>query len=106
MSAPGIAPGMAPNIAPRPSFQASAGAQQAPAYQNTFMQAQANDFVPEGHPPTYPRPGHGLMRTLPPEQEDLQWLVEDEDRYGAFAHFYQTNPSGNGGLNGGMGNMQ
>lgn len=42
------------------------------------------------HPPTYPRPGHGLMSTLPPEQEDLQWLVEDDTRFGVFSHVYQV----------------
>lgn len=91
-------------MVPRPSFQATAGA---PAYQNNMMSAPANDFVPEGHPPHYPRPGHGLMQTLPREQEDLQWLVEDDDRYGAFSHYYQANPSAPSmGLNGGMHNMQ
>lgn len=54
------------------------------------------------HPPTYPRPGQGLMKTLPPEQEDLQWLVEDEDRFGVFSHMYQVDAqAANGGLNGG-----
>ncbi|KAK5169518.1 uncharacterized protein LTR77_005494 [Saxophila tyrrhenica] len=97
------APNPAPNPAPRQSFQATAGA---PNYQSNFMSAPTNDFVPEGHPPNYPRPGHGLMRTLPPEQEDLQWLVEDDDRYGAFSHYYQANPSAaNASLNGGNGNM-
>lgn len=42
------------------------------------------------HPPTYPRPGHGLMSTLPPEQEDLQWLVEDDTRFGVFSHVYRV----------------
>lgn len=91
-------------MAPRPSFQATAGA---PAYQNNFINTTTNDLVPEGHPPHYPRPGHGLMRTLPPEQEDLQWLVEDDDRYGAFSHYYQANSTAaNAGPNGGMGSMQ
>ncbi len=73
------------------------------------MSAPPNDFVPEGHPPTYPRPGYGLMRTLPTEQEDPQWLVEDDDQYGAFSHFYQAQAGAgapNPGLNGGMGSMQ
>ncbi|KAK4541179.1 hypothetical protein LTR36_008253 [Oleoguttula mirabilis] len=55
----------------------------------------------EDHPPTYPRPGHGLMKTLPPEQEDLQWLVEDDDRFGVFSHLYQVDAqAANGALNG------
>lgn len=45
---------------------------------------------PDEHPANYPRPGHGLMRALPPEQEDLQWLVDDEDRFGVFSHVYQV----------------
>ena len=57
-----------------------------------------NDDEPEGygadvHPPSYPRPGQGLMKTLPPEQEDLQWLVDDDDRYGVFTHLYQSDPA-------------
>ena len=53
------------------------------------------------HPPTYPRPGHGLMSTLPPEQEDLQWLVEDHDKYGVFTHMYQVDSqAANGGMSG------
>jgi hypothetical protein len=32
----------------------------------------------ETDPPShYPKAGHGLGRTLPPEAEDLPWLVED-----------------------------
>lgn len=48
------------------------------------------------------------MRTLPPEQEDLQWLVEDDDRYGVFSHMYQVDPraaavnAGMNGMNGGV----
>jgi hypothetical protein len=67
------------------SYQSMSATQ---SYQNPFMNAPANDFVPEGHPPNYPRPGHGLMSTLPPEQENLEWLVE-ADRYGVFNHYFQ-----------------
>ncbi|RMY32221.1 hypothetical protein D0866_06755 [Hortaea werneckii] len=48
-----------------------------------------DDAYPD-HPPTYPRPGFGLMRQLPPDREDLQWLVEDDDKYGVFTHMYQV----------------
>lgn len=48
------------------------------------------NYTPDVHPSNYPRPGEGLMKTLPPEQEDLQWLVEDDDKYGVFTHLYQT----------------
>lgn len=50
-------------------------------------------YGPDVHPPNYPRPGQGLMKTLPPEHEDLQWLVEDDDKYGVFTHLYRTNPT-------------
>ncbi|KAK5135232.1 hypothetical protein LTR08_005482 [Meristemomyces frigidus] len=56
----------------------------------------------DDHPPTYPRPGHGLMKTMPPEQDDLQWLVEEDDRFGVFTHMYQVDAqAANGGLSGG-----
>lgn len=95
MSAPPNHPGSHP--------QATAGASSAHAsYQASYGQPPPSDFVPEGHPPNYPRPGYGLMRTLPPEQEDMQWLVEDDDRYGVFTHMYQVDPkAANVGLNGG-----
>lgn len=42
------------------------------------------------------------MKTLPPEQEDLQWLVDDDERYGTFSHMYQVDPqAASAGLNGG-----
>ncbi len=42
------------------------------------------------------------MRTLPPEQEDLQWLVDDDDRYGVFTHMYQVDSrAANEGMGGG-----
>lgn len=47
-------------------------------------------YTPEVHPPHYPRPGKGLMSILPPEEQDLQWLVEDDDKYGAFTHVYRA----------------
>lgn len=57
--------------------------------------------VPDEHPPHYPRPGYGLMRELPPESEDLHWLVDDEDKYGVFTHMYQVDPqAADAGLNG------
>ena len=44
------------------------------------------------HPSHYPRPGQGLMSTLPPEKEDLHYLVDDENSRGVFTHVYQTDP--------------
>ncbi|KAK3679219.1 hypothetical protein LTR78_000780 [Recurvomyces mirabilis] len=54
--------------------------------QNSAME---DEVVPAEHPPTYPRPGYGLMQTLPPEQEDLEYLVDDDDKSGAFTHLYR-----------------
>ncbi|KAH9832366.1 PHD-finger [Teratosphaeria destructans] len=55
------------------------------------------------HPPTYPRPGHGLMNRLPPEKDDLQWLVEDDSKYHTFSHLYQVDPdAASSSLNGNM----
>ncbi|CAK4030476.1 SWM histone demethylase complex subunit phf1 [Lecanosticta acicola] len=47
------------------------------------------EYDEDVHPPNYPRPGQGLLSTLPPEQEDLQWLVENDDKHGVFTHIYQ-----------------
>jgi len=58
-------------------------------------------YGPDEHPPNYPRPGQGLMKTLQPEQEDLQWLVDDDDRFGVFSHLYQVDSSAaNRGISG------
>ena len=82
-----------------PSAPATAGASYMP-------QPRYDEPVPEDHPVNYPRPGYGLMRTLPPEQDDLQWLV-DEDKYGVFSHMYQVDSqAANAGMNGGMGQRQ
>lgn len=35
--------------------------------------------------PPYPRPGSGLMAKLPPDDQDLDWLVDAND-YGSFNH--------------------
>lgn len=35
--------------------------------------------------PPYPKPGHGLMAKLPPDDEDTEWLEDDNDG-GAFSH--------------------
>lgn len=51
------------------------------------------DSDPPAH---YPKPGHGLARTLRPESEDLQWLVDDNLE--VFSHVYTND--GQSGLNG------
>lgn len=38
----------------------------------------------------YPKQGYGLGRTLPPERDDLSWLVDDN--YEVYSHVYQTDP--------------
>ncbi|CAK1360084.1 unnamed protein product [Cercospora beticola] len=65
-------------------------------------------YTDDVHPENYPRPGQGLMSTLPPETEDLEWLVDDDDRNGVFTHLYHeptkapppvaAAPTGNDGL--------
>ncbi|RKF62268.1 putative phd domain containing protein [Erysiphe neolycopersici] len=35
--------------------------------------------------PPYPKPGHGLMAKLGPDNEDIDWLVDTDD-YNAFSH--------------------
>ena len=41
-------------------------------------------------PAHYPKPGHGLAATLPPEEGDLHWLVDDNQE--VYSHIYQTDP--------------
>ncbi|KAK4956271.1 hypothetical protein LTR10_005792 [Elasticomyces elasticus] len=82
-----------------PTFSAPGAAHSAPATTLAPSAMSAGPVaslpdppVPDEHPLNYVRPGYGLMRTLPPEQEDLQWLVDDDDRYGVFTHMYQVDP--------------
>lgn len=52
-----------------------------------------NNAPPEeydDHPEYFPRPGYGLARTLPPEEQDLDWLVDDN--YEVYNHIFQTDP--------------
>lgn len=86
--------------APQPVAPTTAGASYA-------APPQQEEYVPEDHPANYPRPGYGLMRTLPPEQEDLQWLVDEDDRFGVFSHVYQVDShAASAGMNTGMGQAQ
>lgn len=58
-------------------------------------------YTDDVHPPNYPRPGQGLMSTLPPETgEELQWLVDDDDKYGVFTHIYQDPMAASAGASG------
>ena len=55
------------------------------------------EHIPENHydgyetdpPAHYPKPGNGLARTLPPETEDMPWLLDDN-----FDVFQQINYQG------------
>ena len=58
--------------------------------------------VPDEHPAHYVRPGQGLMRNLPPEQEDSQYLVDD-DRYQVFSHYHVDPQGASGSVGQGMG---
>jgi len=63
-----------------------------------------DEYGPDEHPAHYPRPGQGLMKTLPPEQDDSHYLVDDDNRYGDFSHIYQADPhAANAGLSVGTG---
>lgn len=78
---------------PPPPLQSSLGQPQAypsKAGAPTKVPAEAPEeyYGPDVHPTKYPRPGQGLMSTLPPDKDDLQWLVED-DKFGVFTHLYQ-----------------
>ncbi|KAM0720915.1 hypothetical protein Q7P37_003200 [Cladosporium fusiforme] len=48
-----------------------------------------HEYGSDEHPPHYPRPGQGFMSTLPPEKEDLHYLVDEENSKGVFTHVYQ-----------------
>ncbi|GAB7366420.1 hypothetical protein MBLNU230_g8217t1 [Neophaeotheca triangularis] len=60
-------------------------------------QQTADDFdriyTPDVHPPHYPRPGYGLMATLPPDDED-ETLVDDQNSLGVFSHVYLVDGEG------------
>lgn len=36
--------------------------------------------------PPYPKPGNGLMAKLPPDDQDLEWLVGEGEDDAAFSH--------------------
>ena len=58
---------------------------------------QADDYD-DGYdtdpPAHYPKAGNGLARTLRPESEDLQWLVDDN--FEVFSHGWKGDGSGMG----------
>lgn len=80
------------SLMPPPPPQPSFGQGSSPKAVAPKVPAEAREeyYGPDVHPTKYPRPGQGLMSTLPPDKDDLQWLVED-DRFGVFTHLYQPN---------------
>ncbi|KAF2025255.1 hypothetical protein EK21DRAFT_76823 [Setomelanomma holmii] len=69
-------------------------------------QYEEDDGYDTDPPAHYPKAGHGLMRTLPPEGEDLQWLVDDN--FEVFSHSWKGDGTGLGadGTLDGMGGGQ
>jgi hypothetical protein len=45
--------------------------------------------------PPYPKPGSGLMAKLGPDDEDMEWLVDDGD-FEAFSHVVYEGDGVNG----------
>jgi hypothetical protein len=70
-----------------------------------FRNAEDSDddqYGSDEHPSHYPRPGQGLMSTLPPEKNDLHYLVDEENSRGVFTHVYQVDDKTEGaGTSGG-----
>lgn len=56
------------------------------------------DTDPPAH---YPKPGNGLARTLRPEAEDLEWLVDEDEE--VFSHQVKLGDGINGGRDLNMG---
>jgi len=69
-------------------------------------QYEEDDGYDTDPPAHYPKPGHGLARTLRPESEDLNWLVDDN--FEVFSHGWKGDGSGMGadGTLDGMGGGQ
>ncbi|KAH8732267.1 hypothetical protein GQ44DRAFT_602807 [Phaeosphaeriaceae sp. PMI808] len=69
-------------------------------------QYEEDDGYDTDPPAHYPKPGSGLARTLRPESEDLNWLVDDN--FEAFSHSWKGDGTGLGadGTLDGMGDGQ
>ena len=70
--------------------------------ESSVNETENGDYVavrPPDNPPldpddpayNYPRQGHGLAKTLPPEEDDIEWLVDGD--YEVYSHLYQTDPA-------------
>lgn len=73
------------NHQPISTVNTNGGLDQADDYDDGY------DTDPPAH---YPKAGNGLARTLRPESEDLQWLVDDN--FEAFSHSWKGDGSGLG----------
>lgn len=58
---------------------------------NQYDEDDGYDTDPPVH---YPKPGSGLARTLRPESEDLNWLVDDN--FEVFSHGWKGDGTGLG----------
>ena len=93
---PSFQPTGATTAAPQPAANGHAHppAQLVPAAPATiFRNAEDSDddqYGSDEHPSHYPRPGQGLMSTLPPEKNDLHYLVDEDNSRGVFTHVYQV----------------
>ncbi|KAF2687210.1 hypothetical protein K458DRAFT_296867 [Lentithecium fluviatile CBS 122367] len=69
-----------------------------PAAPHTNAAGEQLDEYDDGYdtdpPAHYPKPGHGLARTLRPDSEDLGWLVDDN--FEVFSHGWKGDGSGVG----------
>lgn len=70
---------------------------------NQYDEDDGYDTDPPAH---YPKPGNGVARTLRPESEDLNWLVDDN--FEVFSHGWKGDGTGMGadGSLDGMGAVQ
>ncbi|KAF2789510.1 hypothetical protein K505DRAFT_328193 [Melanomma pulvis-pyrius CBS 109.77] len=82
---------------PQPKSQLEKASASTTANTNAVTTAPLDEYD-DGYdtdpPAHYPKAGHGLARTLRPESEDLQWLVDDN--FGVFSHGWKGDGSGVG----------
>jgi hypothetical protein len=99
------------NISSPPQFNTTKAGQQGqrplaapraqPSTSNNDLDAdqEYEDGYDSDPPAHFPKPGNGLARTMRPESEDLQWLVDDN--FEVFSHSWKGEGNdGNGGANG------
>ncbi|PVI07364.1 hypothetical protein DM02DRAFT_608902 [Periconia macrospinosa] len=86
-----------PALTPKPTT--SAAVPSAATNNGITDQQQQIDEYDDGYdtdpPAHYPKAGNGLARTMRPESEDLQWLVDDN--FEVFSHGWKGDGSGVGG---------